>query len=71
MIGAWDDVKVMAERAPDQAEQVAKAQVLLSMRSRDPNTTTEALRTARNILGAPIARRQDIEGPTKLFSTCI
>ena len=55
MVGAWDDVKVMADRAPSQTEQVAMARVLLSMRSGDPNATTEALRTARNILGAPIA----------------
>jgi hypothetical protein len=45
----------MAERAPNQGEQVAMAQVLLSMRSGDPNVTTEVLWTARNILGAPIA----------------
>ncbi|KAF8331537.1 hypothetical protein F5887DRAFT_1286899 [Amanita rubescens] len=50
---AWDDVKVMA--APNETEQVSMAQVLLSMRSGDPNATTEALRTARNILEAPIA----------------
>ena len=55
MVGAWDDVKVMTERAPSQTEQVVMARVLLAMRSGNSNATAESLRTARNILGGPIA----------------
>jgi serine/threonine-protein kinase ATR len=55
MVGAWGDVKIMTEHAPNQTEQVSMARVLLAMRSGDPNATSEALQTARNILGAPIA----------------
>ncbi|KAF8329612.1 hypothetical protein F5887DRAFT_1183719 [Amanita rubescens] len=71
MVGAWDDVKVMAERAPNQTEQVAMAQVLLSMRSGDPNATTEALRTARNILGAPIAAAAGVTGYRRAYEAVL
>ncbi|KAK2465988.1 hypothetical protein APHAL10511_001629 [Amanita phalloides] len=54
IVGAWDDVKVMAERATIQTEHVAMARALLAMRSGDPNATSEALQIARTILGAPI-----------------
>jgi serine/threonine-protein kinase ATR len=55
MVGAWDDVKIMTERATSQTEQVVMARVLLAMRSGDSNATSESLQTARNILGGPIA----------------
>ncbi|KAF8622078.1 hypothetical protein AX15_007222 [Amanita polypyramis BW_CC] len=55
MVGAWDDMKVITTRAANQTEPIAMACALLAMRSGDPNAISDALQTARAILGAPIA----------------
>lgn len=55
MVGAWEDVKTMVERPSSQTAHTAVARVLLALRSGNQNATLEALRTARGILGAPIA----------------
>ncbi|KAF8638618.1 hypothetical protein AX17_002159 [Amanita inopinata Kibby_2008] len=55
MVGAWEDVKTMVELESNQIEPAVMARVLLSMRSGDFSAIKESLRTARLVLGAPIA----------------
>lgn len=54
MVGAWDDVQRMVDRAEAQTSHIVIARLLLAMRARDDSAIAEALSVARSVLGAPI-----------------
>ncbi|KAF9450926.1 hypothetical protein P691DRAFT_724995 [Macrolepiota fuliginosa MF-IS2] len=54
MVGAWDDVRNLAEQSTVQTAQLVIGRVLLAMRNGDPGSISMALANARMVLGAPI-----------------
>lgn len=54
MVGAWDDVQRLVERVKDDTSTMATARVLLSMRTGENQSISDALCHARSILGASI-----------------
>lgn len=54
MVGAWDDVQTLVDRVKDDTSSMATARVLLSMRTGENQSISDALSHARSILGASI-----------------
>ncbi|KAF7432763.1 serine/threonine-protein kinase M1 [Pleurotus ostreatus] len=54
LVNAWDEVQELVKTSSSQTPSVIMAQVLLAMRTGEPNTLKEALSSGRIILGAPI-----------------
>ncbi|KAJ7581045.1 hypothetical protein C8J56DRAFT_793738 [Mycena floridula] len=54
MVGAWDDVELLVSQTNVQDAPTVMARLLLAMQSKNSSAITEALSTARAVLGAPI-----------------
>ena len=54
MVGAWDDVRHLAETAETQSSPIVIARLLLAMRAGDSSSIAESLSAARSTLGIDI-----------------
>lgn len=54
LVNAWDEVQELVKTSASQTPSMIMAQVLLAMRTGEPNTLKEALSSGRTILGASI-----------------